>query len=312
MTPLKDLPQICFGTSPLASAPELYGYEVQAEQALDTIRAVLRSPIRALDTSRNYGLGRSETLIGQVLRELGGPPEGFVITTKLDRDIETNRFDADQARRSLEQSLSALGVEKVDILHLHDPEYAQDIQEVTRRGGAIDTLFRLKEEGFAKHVGIAMGNIGLMEQLIEKWQFDAMLTHNRFTLLNRQANKLIDQALGRGIAVFNAAPYSGGVLAKGAKAVRKYVYHELCDTEQSRISAIQGICDRFEVPLGAAALQFSMRDRRITSTICGVSKPERVAQTLEWANWHIPEQAWEELMKLPFSVDDPENTRPSD
>lgn len=308
MTLLSDLPRICFGTSPLASAPELYGYEVQAEQALDTIRAVLKGPIRFLDTSRNYGLGRSETLIGQVIRELGGPPDGFVITTKLDRDVETNLFDAAQARRSLEQSLSALGIEKVDILHLHDPEYAQDIREVTKRGGAIDTLLRLKEEGFARYVGIAMGNIELMEQLIEDWQFDAILTHNRFTLLNRQADTLIDQAVKRGIAVFNAAPYSGGVLAKGANEVRKYVYHELSDTEQSRINAIQGICNRFGIPLGVAALQFSMRDSRITSTICGVSKPERVAQTLEWAKCPIPEQAWEELMKLPFSVVDPEKS----
>jgi D-threo-aldose 1-dehydrogenase len=265
-----------------------------------------------LDTSRNYGHGRSEALIGEVIHELGGPPEGFVITTKLDRDIETNRFDADQARRSLEQSLSALGLDKVDILHLHDPEYAEDLHEVTKRGGAIDTLFKMKEEGFANHVGIAMGKIELMEELIKNWQFDAMLTHNRFTLLNRQADRLIDQAVEQGIAVFNAAPYAGGVLAKGANEVRKYVYHELSDTEQSQINAIQRICDQYGIPLGAAALQFSMRDHRITSTICGVSKPERVAQTLAWSNWPIPEPAWEELMKLPFSINDPETSRFSD
>jgi D-threo-aldose 1-dehydrogenase len=63
------------------------------------------------------------------------------------------------------------------------------------------------------------------------------------------------------------------------------------------------------VPTGAAALQFSLRDPRIATTICGVSKPERVAQTLEWAEWPIPDAAWTELMTVPFATDDPEATR---
>ena len=64
----------------------------------------LRGPVNFLDTSRIYGFGRSEERIGAVIRERGGPPEGFIISTKLDRDPETNRFDASQARRSLEES----------------------------------------------------------------------------------------------------------------------------------------------------------------------------------------------------------------
>jgi D-threo-aldose 1-dehydrogenase len=72
---------------------------------------------------------------------------------------------------------------------------------------------------------------------------------------------------------------------------------------------VEAACAKHGVPPGAAALQFSMRDPRITSTICGVSKPERVRETLEWANWPIPDALWAELKALPFATDDPEATR---
>ena len=75
------------------------------------------------------------------------------------------------------------------------------------------------------------------------------------------------------------------------------------------VREVERICARHGVPPGAAALQFSMRDPRITSTICGVSKPERVEQTLSWASWPIPEEAWQELTALPRSSADPEATR---
>jgi D-threo-aldose 1-dehydrogenase len=75
------------------------------------------------------------------------------------------------------------------------------------------------------------------------------------------------------------------------------------------IRRIEAVCAKHGIPPGAAALQFSMRDPRIASTICGVTKPERVTETLEWAAWRIPNEAWDELLALPFSLDDPEATR---
>ena len=95
---------ICFGTSGIGDMPDTYGYGVDEERAKATIRAIFDSPVNFLDTSRIYGMGRSEERIGAVIRERGLPP-GFVISTKLDRDPETNRFDAAQARRSLEQTV---------------------------------------------------------------------------------------------------------------------------------------------------------------------------------------------------------------
>ena len=301
---------VCFGASGLGDMPDTYGYDVDAERAKATVRAIFDGPANFLDTSRIYGMGRSEERIGAVIRERGGLPAGFVLSSKLDRDPETNVFDAARARRSLEQSLAALGLERIDLLHLHDPEHSRSLTEATGRDGALGELFRIREEGLAKAVGLAAGKVEVMMPLLRDWDFDALITHNRFTLANRNAEEMLDFAEAKGIAVLNAAPYAGGILAKGSSDYPRYVYQQdASDAVLDPIRRIEAICARNRVPPGAAALQFSIRDPRVTSTICGVSKPERVAQTLDWAHFPIPEAVWEELMAAPFSTDDPEATR---
>jgi D-threo-aldose 1-dehydrogenase len=299
---------ICFGTSALGGMPDTYGYNVEAERAEATVRSIFDGPVNFLDTSRIYGMGRSEERIGAVIRERG-LPKGFVISTKLDRDPESNAFDAAQARRSLEQSLKALGLEKIDLLHLHDPEHARSLSEATSREGALGELFRIKEEGLTKAVGLAAGQTPMMISLLRHWDFDVLITHNRFTLVNRNAEEMLDLAKAKGVAVLNAAPYAGGVLAKGSSSYARYVYQEASEAVMHPIRRIEAICARHGVPPGAAALQFSMRDPRVTSTICGVSKPERVTETLHWAHFPIPAALWEELKPVAFSTDDPEATR---
>ena len=300
---------ICFGTSGLGDMLDTYGYSVEAERAKATVRAIFAGPANFIDSSRIYGMGRSEERIGAVIGKRGGLPAGFVISTKLDRDFETNAFGAKEARRSLEKSLAALGLDRVDLLHLHDPEHARSFAEATSRDGALGELFRIKEEGLTKAVGLAAGPTAMMAPLLRHWDFDAVITHNRFTLANRSAADLLDLASSKGIAVLNAAPYAGGVLAKGSASYRRYVYQEASEAMLDPIRRIEAICARHSVPPGAAALQFSMRDKRVTSTICGVSRPERVKQTLEWASFPIPDALWEELKSVPFSADDPEATR---
>ena len=145
---------LCFGTSGLGNMPDTYGYEVDEKRARETLNTIFDGPVNFLDTSNNYGFGRSEERIGDALRERGGLPKGFVISTKLDRDMESGSFDASRARQSLEESLKRLGVEKVQVLHLHDPEHASDLKEITRSGGALDELFKIKEEGLADAVGL--------------------------------------------------------------------------------------------------------------------------------------------------------------
>lgn len=304
-----EVTNICFGTSSLGDMPGTYGYEVDEERARATIRAIFDGPVNFLDTSRNYGMGRSEARVGQVIRERGGLPEGFVISTKLDRDMETRRFDAARARRSLEESLEALNVDHIQLLHLHDPEHAVDLEEITGKGGAVDELFRMKDEGLVDAVGLAAGRVDIMMPILEGWDFDALINHNRFTLTNRNAEAMFDFAHRKGMAILNAAPYAGGVFAKGTAEHPRYVYQEAGEGLLEPVRRIEAICAKHGVPTGPVALQFSMRDPRITSTICGVSKPERVAQTLQWASHPIPRALWDEIEALPVSTDDPEATR---
>ena len=300
---------ICWGTSGLGDMPDTYGYSVDEERAKATIRAIFDGPANFIDTSRIYGFGRSEERIGAIIRERGGLPKGFVVSTKLDRDPETNVFDAAQARRSIDESLRALHLERIDLVHLHDPEHTHSPAETTSRDGALGELFRLKEEGLAKAVGLAAGRVAMMIPLLRDWDFDALITHNRFTLVNRNAEEMLDLAKARGIAVLNAAPYASGVLAKGADNYPRYAYQEASGAALDPIRRIEALCARHRVPPGAAALQFSMRDHRIASTICGVTRPERIEQTLAWARYRIPDALWDELKSAPFSTDDPEATR---
>ena len=300
------VPKVAFGGSAIGDMPDTYGYAVNEERARRTIRAILALPDGFIDTSRNYGMGRSEERIGQVVRELGGWPKGRILSTKLDRDMKTGRFDAARARRSLEESLKALGVTRVQILHLHDPEHGADLSEVS---GALSELMRMKEEGLADAIGLAAGKIDLMMPILRDWNLDVLITHNRYTLVNRNAEPLIELARSKGVVVLNAAPYAGGVLAKGSVTYHRYVYQEASNQILAPIARMEAVCARHGVPPGAAALQFSLRDPRIASTICGVSRPERVAETLAWAKWPIADEVWKELLALPFSAEDPELSR---
>ena len=301
--------RLCFGTSALGDMPDAYNYVVDEKRALSTIRAIFKSSINFLDTSRNYGDGRSEQRIGKVIQELGGLPDDFVISTKIDRNWDTNKLDASQARRSLEESLQALGLEKLQLVHLHDPEYASSLEDITGTNGALRELYLMKEEGLVEATGLAAGKVDTMMPILRHWQFDAIITHNRFTLLNRSADEMIEFANKKGIAVLNAAPYASGVLAKGSTAYPRYVYMPADDSILELTQKLEDICARFKIPLGAVALQFSARDPRILSTVCGITKPERISETLEWLEWDIPPVVWEELDGFPSSKEDPEASR---
>ena len=303
------VPALCFGTSGLGDMPATYGYSTPEERAYATIEHILNSDFPFLDTSRNYGDGRSEERIGHVIKAMGGLPEGAILATKLDRDMQTGRFDAARARESLEQSLAAMNVSHVDLLHLHDPEHAASVDEITSSKGALPELLKMKEEGLCKAIGLAAGNVDVMMPLLRDWDFDALISHNRYTLVNRNAHEMFDLATKRGISILNAAPYASGILAKGTVEHPRYVYMKADDSVLDPVRHIEALCAEHMVPIGALALQFSMKDPRIASTICGVTHPERIKQTLAWAQADIPDALWLELATLTPSYDDPEATR---
>ena len=298
-----NVTSLCVGCSGLSSMPDVFGYEVSEEQALGTLRAAFLSPIKYLDTAAGYGDGESERRIGIVLRELGGLPEGFVLSTKIDCDAETGDFSGEQAKRSIERSLKLLGLDRFQIVFLHDPEVTT-FENIMQPGGAVDVLLDYKEQGMIHSIGVAGGPLDLMLQYIETDAFDAVLTHNRYSLLNRSAESLIQIATERKMAILSAAPYGGGILARGPEEFPRYAYRAADDVTLQRAHSIKAICDEYGVPLAAAALQFSLRDRRITSTIVGMTRPERIAQTLGFARHPIPEDMWGRLDRVGYDTED--------
>jgi D-threo-aldose 1-dehydrogenase len=149
----------------------------------------------------------------------------------------------------------------------------------------------------------------MLMQYVETGAFDAVITHNRYTLLNRSAEPLIQMAWQRGMALLNAAPYGSGLLAKGPAAYPRYAYSDAPSDLLERARVMAAICQSFDVPLAAAALQFSLRDTRIVSTIVGMSRPERLQQTLDLAAYAIPDELWARLAEHAGAPVDPEAVR---
>lgn len=286
---------LCLGCAQLASMPDLFG-EVPEGQALDLLRELFRSPIRFFDTAAAYGDGESERRIGLAIREHGGVPAGYVLATKADRDLASGDFSGEQTRRSVERSLRLLGVEHLPIVHIHDPEYATtSFEQIMGPGGAVEVLRDYRRQGVVGAIGIAAGPVDMLMRYVATGAFDAVLTHNRYTLAERSAAPLIDLAAGMGLAVLNAAPYGSGMLAKGPDAWTKYMYREAPPGLADRVRLMERACAEHGVPLAAAALQFSLRDPRITSTVVGMARPERIAQTLALAAQPIPDELWPRL-----------------
>ena len=286
---------ICVGTSALGSFPAQYGYEVDQETAVDTILKVFEGPLNFIDTSNEYGNGGdSERRIGAALKEHGGLPEGFLLATKVDPIAGSDDFSGARARKSVEESLERLGVERLQLCYLHDPEKVS-FEEGIAKDGPLRAMEQMKKEGLIEHLGVAGGPIDLMMQYIDTGVFDAAISHNRFTLVDQSAEPLLQQTSSRNIAFVNAAPYGGGMLVKGPDALPKYCYQPVDAKTLDRVRKIEALCRSHGIPLAAAALQFSMRDPRIASTIVGMSRPERIAQTLDLATAEIPEEFWQDL-----------------
>ncbi|MGI5131130.1 aldo/keto reductase [Pseudonocardia sp. CA-107938] len=290
---------LCVGTSPLANMPRLYGYEVSEERAVATVDATLDNPaVNFIDTSNGYGAdGSAERRVGAALRSRGGLPAGTVLATKVDPDPRTGDFSGERVRASLEESMQRLGVDHVQLLHLHDPERIS-FAEATAAGGPVEALADLQRQGLVAHLGVAGGPVDLMQQYLDTGVFEVVLTHNRYTLVDRSAEPLFRAAHERGIGVLNAAPYGGGMLAKGPAAQAKYAYGERDGGIAGAAAAMGSVADRFGVPLAAAALQFSLRAPFVDSTVVGLSSPERVQQTLDLAGAPIPDELWAELEAL--------------
>jgi D-threo-aldose 1-dehydrogenase len=285
---------LCVGTGPLGSSPRQYGYAVNAERAVATMLKIFSGPVNFIDTSNNYGNGDSERRIGMALAEAGGLPPGFVLATKVDPLPGSDDFSGDRVRASFAESLERLGLDRIQLVYLHDPERIE-FADAMARGGAVEALVRLRDEGLIDHLGVAGGPIDLLRRYLDTGLFEAVISHNRYTLIDQSAEPLLDDAAERGVAFVNGAPYGGGMLVKGPVVQPKYRYRMASPEVLDRATSMQRICEAHGVPLAAAALQFSLRESRICSTIVGISEPERVAETVALAEFPIKPEVWEEL-----------------
>ena len=288
---------ICVGCAELGDMPETFAYGVPEPEALATIRTIFAGPFTFIDTAASYGDGESERRIGLVLRELGSVPANFVVATKADRNLSTGDFSGAQMRRSVERSLTLLGLDTLPICYLHDPEHI-GLEAAMAADGPVAVLQQCQREGLIQHLGIAGGPIDMMIRFVETDLFEVAISHNRYTLLNQDADALWDVCQRHQVAAINGAPYGSGILARGPSAYPRYAYGAASEAYVERAHALEALCQRHGVPLAAAALQFSLRDSRIVSTIVGISKPERVAQTLTLEHLTIPDALWDEVALL--------------
>lgn len=299
-----DVPAISVGCAPLGNMPDTFDYEVAEDVAIATIRRALEGPLDHLDTAAAYGDGESERRIGRVLEDLGGLPEGAFLQTKTGRSPDGD-YSGEMVKRRFERSLELLGQDRIELVFLHDPE-SITFDAAFAAGGPVDVLQRFRDQGMIGHLGVAGGPVEMETRFVETGAFEAVITHNRYTLLNRVADPLLTVAADRDLAVFNAAPYGSGMLAKGPSAYPRYAYAAAPDGMVERARMLEEICSRYAVPLASAALQFSLRDPRITSTIVGMSRPERIEQSIALARYEIPDACWEDVLAVPFDVSEPE------
>lgn len=275
---------LTFGTSPL---PEVGAHQL--------VEVVLDSDIRSIDTSNAYSGGRSEIVIGDVIAARGGLPPDRVVISKTDPDNDD--YSGDRVRRSVDESLKRLNLDRLPLLHLHDPDHF-DFRYMTGPGGAVQALVDLRDEGVVDSIGVAGGKVTEIERYLELGVFDALLVHNRLTLLDHSGEGLVDTAFSQGMAVFNAAVFGGGILAAPRSGITKYAYRPARAELLTAVAAMADIADEYHVELATIALQASLRDPRVTSTIIGFGKPQRVESALAAARLPIPDEAFERISAL--------------
>lgn len=292
---------VCAGGGPLGSMPGIFGYDTPAERAVATVRAVLDSDIRFIDTSNGYSEGESERRIGVALAayrdEHGALPDDVVVATKV--DPQGRDYSGDRVRASVAESRERLGLDFLPLVHLHDPEF-HSFEDLSAPGGAVDALVALRESGEVGAIGLAGGRVQEIARYLDLGVFDVLLVHNRWTLVDRSARDLVATASARGMGVLNAAVYGGGILAQSPpEAVAgKYGYRDAPGPVLEAVGRMREVCSAYGTDLATAALQFSLRDPRVSSTIVGISRPERVAQTVDAARADLPEALWPELAAL--------------
>lgn len=302
-----NVSRLTLGTSGLGrdTAPGSPEEEAAVAVAVD----LLSSSHRFVDTSNNYAAGRSEAVLGLAVARVGEDAATRVIS-KADCEPGTGVFDRDRVLRSFDETTARLGVERLPLLHLHDP-YTVTFEEAMAPRGAVEGLIELRESGRVDAIGVAAAPVPLMARYVATGVFDAVLIHNRFTVVDQSAAPVFADAHERGMTVFNAAPFGSGILVTGPRPGAVYDYRPATPELIGWVERLEKMCVAHGVSLAAVALHFSLRSPLVHSTIVGVASPGRRAQLDELAATPVPDDVWKELERLgpaPSPVDDSAHT----
>ena len=268
---------------------------VSDAEAGHTLALALDGPW-TIDTGNNYD--DSEARIGRALPVAGGVTAGGrfpdrLLATKVDPRNGSSDFSGARVRESVRESMDRLGVDHLELVSLHDPE-RMSFEDAMAPDGPVHALLELRDSGVVGHLGVAGGPVGLLQRFVDTGHFEAVVTHNRYTLVDRSAGPLLDQCAERGIAVFNAAPFGGGFLTS-AEGSGNYCYRPATPARLAAREAMAELCTEHAVDLATVALQFSLREPRISSTIVGMSSRQQLQQSLERAAAPVPEELWQRL-----------------
>ncbi|BCP55223.1 oxidoreductase [Kaistia sp. 32K] len=298
--------------------------DVPEAQAAETLAEAYAAGLRYFDTAPLYGHGLSEARLGRFLRTV--PRDSVTVSTKVGRYMVPPYgeavdyglwakplplkpvFDYSYAGtlRSLEQSASRLGIVDFDLVYIHDVDRFTHGDAYERRfDEAIDGCFRalddLRRAGHIRAIGVGVNESDVATRFLRAARFDAVMMAGRYTLLERQAEAdLLPEAARQGVEIVVAGVFNSGILAAGPDAAGATFDYGRPSTEViERARRIAAICAAHEIPLQAAAIQFPLRNPLVAAAVLGMSRPERVAQNMDWARHPIPEPVWAELDSLP-------------
>ena len=307
---------IIFGGAPIGG---LYA-PVSDEAAARTLAAAWAAGIRAFDTAPHYGAGLSERRIGEFL---AGRPRGeFAVCTKVGRRLvpaggdvpgaeafygtppltRVRDYSRDGVLRSLEESLTRLGLDRVDIALIHDPD------EVLSQAAdeTYPALAELRSQGTVAAIGAGMNSAAALTWLAERCDLDCVLEAGRYTLLDDSAaDRLFPLCLRRGVAVLAGGVFNSGILA-GAADGATYDYAPAPPALLARARRMRDACAAYGVPLAAAALQFTLRHPAVATAVVGARSPEEITADVSYLKTPIPDALWAELetrLRRPGALD---------
>ena len=279
------LPRLGLGTG-------LHG-EVPEAQSVATIEHALACGVRFFDTAPLYGNGLSEERLGIALR--GVPRDSYVLNTKVgilsggvtgDFDYD---FSAAGVERCFERSLRRLGTERIDVLHLHEPEgFAEQVL-----GETLPLLAGWREQGLIRAVSAGVNHWSMVEPFVE--HLDCLLLAGRYTLLEQTALPFLERQRQARRPVMGAGIFNSGILATGPRDGARYNYESAPRPLLERARRLQDACARHGVALAHAAVQFVAAQPAIAALIFGACSPAELDQALAGTRAATPPALWAEL-----------------